>query len=400
MQPPSAKRAVIYYPRVEVPEVTPETRIGDASDPRGRIESKRAVIASSPNPKSTEQLISLPLPKMEAPKDIPVPDLVSQINVQLPSPPAPPKQQPQAPKTYVPPPPVARPQLAMQLPTEALPSPVERGLPIAPNSSALAAIPVAASVPIGLTQQSGSGRVDTAVANLRPVDQPKPDLLAGSRAGEFSKAPLQGIPASGNANGSAVTVRDLSVHKEKTNPAEASGSARLVPILYTDRVRSISMPTLSVPLRPSSRTIPRALEPRFQGRNVYTMVIPIENLSAYDGDWIVWFAERENKPGEAPVMRAPVPFRKLEAPTQTNVASAPGRRVQIAANIGSDGKVTILGVLTPVAAEFQEAAAHDLTSWQFKPATRGGLPIEVEVVIEIPFSRPPMLSRSDPAASR
>ena len=36
------------------------------------------------------------------------------------------------------------------------------------------------------------------------------------------------------------------------------------------------------------------------GRDVYTMVIPIENIAGYAGDWIIWFAEREQKPGGAP----------------------------------------------------------------------------------------------------
>src|SRR5436190_18437479 len=71
--------------------------------------------------------------------------------------------------------------------------------------------------------------------------------------------------------------------------------------------------TLSVPLRPSSRTLPAWIESRFRGQIVYTMIIPAPRLPMYQGDWILWFAEGEPQPGSAPQMRAPLPFRKLEA---------------------------------------------------------------------------------------
>ena len=66
-----------------------------------------------------------------------------------------------------------------------------------------------------------------------------------------------------------------------------------------DRLRSLPVSTLSVPLHPASRTIPASIEGRFRGRNVYTMVIPIENLAEYSADWIIWFAERDPKPAPA-----------------------------------------------------------------------------------------------------
>jgi hypothetical protein len=34
----------------------------------------------------------------------------------------------------------------------------------------------------------------------------------------------------------------------------------------------------------------------------------------------------------------------------------------------------------------EQAVMQDLDSWEFKPATRDGIPVDVEVVIEIPYN--------------
>jgi len=33
-----------------------------------------------------------------------------------------------------------------------------------------------------------------------------------------------------------------------------------------------------------------------------------------------------------------------------------------------------------------QAVIQDLQAWEFKPATRGGTPVDVDVVVEIPFN--------------
>jgi TonB family protein len=165
-------------------------------------------------------------------------------------------------------------------------------------------------------------------------------------------------------------------------------------ILYLDRVRGIPVTGLSVPLRPSTRTIPAAIDARFRGRNVYTTVIPIENLPAYTGDWILWFAEPEAKPGETPLVRAPIPFRKVEPVTDPPPANQAGRRVQVAATLDKNGKLKKVSVVTAPVPGLAEAVMTDVTSWEFKPATRNGVAVEVEVVIEIPFNGPRVLTNN------
>jgi len=237
------------------------------------------------------------------------------------------------------------------------------------------------------------------LVGLNPADVLEDSIPPGSRAAQFSAARTLGRAATGEVSGSGITVPNLSVREDRgrengrksdKTPDETPG---LRPIVYAEKVRSVSLATLSVPLRPASRTIPRAVEARFQGRDVYTMVIPIENLPAYEGDWILWFAVMEAKPGETPVMRAPVPFRKLERLEQT-VSSNPGRqRVQIAAILANDGRLANVSLLTRTSPALEQVAIQDVKSWEFKPATRNGTPVDVEVVLEIPFTLPLALAQ-------
>ena len=163
--------------------------------------------------------------------------------------------------------------------------------------------------------------------------------------------------------------------------------------MYADKVRSVPVSTLSVPLRPGSRTIPKTIDARFQGRDVYTMVIPIENLPRYSGDWILWFAERDQRTGDRPSLRSPIPLRKVEPLEQPLAGARTEFRVQIAAMIKKDGKIDGISLLRNLAPGLEQAVIQDLASWEFKPATRDGAPVDVDVVIEIPFSLPPEIAR-------
>lgn len=142
--------------------------------------------------------------------------------------------------------------------------------------------------------------------------------------------------------------------------------------------------------------IPQAVDVQFQGRNVYTIVIPMEHMPAYAGDWIMWFAERDTKLGETPVMRAPVPFRKLEAVDEQSASARIGQRIQLAATLDKNGKldgVTLMSTTTP---SVQRAVFQDINSWEFQPATRNGAPVDVDVYLEIPFSLPAAVARGAP----
>jgi hypothetical protein len=441
---PQAHKIIFYDFRRKLPEVAPAKKIGNFPRPRGLELSSQAIIAASPHPKSYKQLIWQPLPKIELPRDLQLPNLIARTNTALPPPPPVEVKKPPEPrKTFVPPTPTlvahTSSPVMMDAPTPearskastspdvlaglklkrtfVLPPPeaqpvrssvgatmldapapgpssassggIRSTLPAglgAPTLSAGIAPPP--NAPVGTAASAGNANADIAIAGLHAAGELKGPLPDGSRTGRFSKAPELGEPASGEGAGSgALTVPDLSIRADRTNPIPRPPiNINRRAILYAEAVRSVPADMLSVPLRPSSRTIPSGIDARFEGRSVYTMVVPIENLPDYGGDWIVWFAEREQKPGDAPSMRAPVPFRKLEPVSAMLAGNRIERRLQIAAVIKQDGRVDRISLLRRAAPAVEQAVIQDLESWEFKPATRGGMPVDVDVVIEIPFN--------------
>ncbi len=435
---PKAHKIIIYDFRKKAPEVEPVKQLGKFARPRGAEISKQTVIASSPRPKSSQQMIWLPTPQIQIQKDLPLPNLIARMKTSLPFAPVPSKEMHQpaaeaaraiqanvsppdpkgdvahapeavseaakAPKqvrTFVPPPPSREAKLPVpiQVSESPAPSPGSPANPLPPGAGTPSvfrdsSIPtsIAAVAPI---PSSGNAKADIAVASLHPPADANTAMPTGSRPGRFSKAPETGSPASGEVGKpGAVAVPDLTVREDKTRPAKILPDPnRTRPVLYSERVRSIPAATLSVPLRPSSRTIPRAVDARFQGRNVYTMVVPIENLPAYAGDWIVWFAERQPAPGSTPLMRAPLPFRKMEPVDQAPSGTAGQARVQVSGVLDRDGRLEKLSILTRPSTMTEQGVVQDLQSWEFKPATRDGVPVDVEVVIEIPFNLPTAVAK-------
>lgn len=392
-QPP--ERKTLYFDvRYQLPEVTSAKKLSTA-DPRGAEVSKHTVVATSPSANSNQQIILQPMPLPELPKDVVTPDFTARLNVELPPPPKP------APKRSFIPPPVERPQQPAAISTIDIPNAppsttlsssssvlINTQLPSAPSPPSVPS--PSKEPPVGSV---GNASADVTVANLRS-NEAKAENPAGSRSGQFSKAPVQGVASGGSANSGAVQMANLDVRSEKakTGPAQQDLNRR-TPILYAQRVRSVSLSTLSVPLRPSSRTIPRMVNARFVGRNVYTIVVPIENLPSYVGDWIVWFAEREPLVGETPAMRAPMPFRKLELVEPVD-STSPVQRVQVAAVIEKNGKLNPISVMTVLTPMVQKAILQDLTSWEFQPATRNGTPIDIEIVIEVSLRLPVAVAQS------
>jgi hypothetical protein len=253
-----------------------------------------------------------------------------------------------------------------------------QGAPPVPSTSASRLPGPPKDVPPSVNPTRGNSQADIAIASVNP--NPSAAVPAASRPGQFSVAPVVGEPSSGAAAPGALVVPNLTVRDPavpKPDPAKSNT------VIYAERVRSAATGAFAIPLRPANRSIPRAVDARFAGRSVYTVLIPIENLPAYGGDWILWFAELAPQAGQTPSMRAPVPIRKIELLEKNRETT--DTRLQIAAKLGKDGKLAEVKVLSAVPAEMQELALEDVSAWEWKPATRNGVAIDIEAVFEIPF---------------
>jgi hypothetical protein len=115
------------------------------------------------------------------------------------------------------------------------------------------------------------------------------------------------------------------------------------------------------------------------------MVLPAPNLPGYAGDWVLWFAEHQPGPESTVQMRAPVPYKKKISGEPVARSGNPVIRIQVAGLVGKDGRLGQMTILKGVAPGAVNALLEDLKAWEFAPATRNSVPVEVDVVIEIPF---------------
>jgi TonB family protein len=138
-----------------------------------------------------------------------------------------------------------------------------------------------------------------------------------------------------------------------------------------------------------------APDPRLAGRVVYSIAIQMPNVTSYSGSWQVWFAEHEPLPGMQNVdMRAPVPLHKVDP---KYVAAAAAERVEgiirLAAMIRKDGRVEQISLLRHLDARLDRTAQEALAKWEFTPAIRNGVAVDVDAVFEIPFRLAPQPGR-------
>jgi TonB-like protein len=416
---PNEKKIIWYNFREIVPNVPATRKIGTTKDPQGAIASPRIVIATSPDASKSSQFIWQPTPEKKIDREIKAPNLVAVSSPPADADSSPVKPEDSGPAVVKQPPrrfqptPQPAPQIPLRTPTiidapppgsvlggsvqaPDVPStaftqskiPPKRFVPHAasrPGAEAGSGNPAVVSTPA--PEISNADNVNMAIVGLHPSDLPPP-ISAGSLPGQFSTAPKIGKASTGDLPLSASGVPNLVVEggpKIRSGMAEPTTIPTTGKMVLYRQVASGPMPsTLSAPLRPGTRTIPGALEARFQGLNVYTMVLPAPNLPGYAGDWVLWFAERQPEAG-AIQMRAPVPLRKKILEQGKAPAGGSVVRVQVTALVGKDGTLEQVRIWNGGGPGVNAAIIEDLKAWEFTPATRNMVPVEVDVVLDIPF---------------
>ena len=408
---------VFYKFKDKLPDVQP-LKTADARPPKAEIQIPKQQIVSSPkNSVKALQTVWQPVPEI-LPKDVPSPNILA---IKAPAIVAPER------KKFVPPtetakaaPVLAQPKLpdapqpmALQskLPDQigAVPkltnenrmrfvAPEARAKPAATASPELVAAPaIAASTP-STSPLAGieAAQLNIAVVGLNPTQSNA--IPKGSRAAEFSAGPVIRPDGGSGAAGKGLTVPDLFV---------TGGGADTKPTLMA---RLNAAPTSAEGLRglskyaaPATETSPSAAprsaatkvsgapNPRFDGREVYTMAIQMPNITSYSGSWLMWYSGRTA--GSGPVA-PPVPHRKVDP---KYIAEAAADRiegkVQLLCVIRQSGHVDQVELVRGIDDRLNRSAMEALAKWEFTPASRGGEPVDVDVMVEIPFRLAPKIPK-------
>jgi len=256
--------------------------------------------------------------------------------------------------------------------------------------------------------------LNVAIVGLNPLDKAMP-LPAAPSPATFSAGPkVRPDGATADGAGKGLTVPDLFVRgpndpaTDPIGPAGSNGKGTA----GSDLIRqAYAAPTSSETLRAAMRQgepvmiahvdpspgalagaakVSSAPDPRFNGRDVYMMAIQMPNITSYSGSWLMWYASRTQRElGLAPIA-PPVVHRKVDPKySPALVAERVEGKVQLACVIDEAGKVSNVEVVRGADTRLNEAAEQALAKWEFYPATRHGEPVEVDVLVEIPFTLAP-----------
>lgn len=284
--------------------------------------------------------------------------------------------------------------------------------------------PVAAP---GSSGPSFGSRGRVIALNLHPVVADPP---AGNRRGSFAATP-QGHPGASGSPGS-------SAGKSSGSAANATASTELPAGLYVgkpvDPVHTLPVagdssaasrdsvnPNLLASTRPPHLgSAPRMMPPGnvaslseverqvFSGRRFYSVALNLPNLNSGGGSWIIRFAElRPDSTSSANPFRADSPNNPSRsdpnAPAPAGLSQPmairevdPAYPLQLMRqNVGGtvivygvirvDGSVGSVRVLRGVDPRLDQFAKEAVAQWKFQPATKNGVPIDVEATFRIPF---------------
>ena len=441
-------RLVWYRFEKKLPAVKPPEVKADARPVRAEVKAPQAIVAARKDAPKKKQIVWTAAPELRESKPVDLPNIVAiklpEITRPFTAPPA--ARPPDAPKMAVPtdapplqtrldavrladaqritrnfvPPPtkvpdrlkqVEAPSDAPQLEARAVASPLNESFkaPARPFTA-----PPSSAAPGKLAQPSvdqpppdpisNSRELSAVVAGLSPSALPV-ILPANSSPGQFSAGPnvrADGADAAGDRKGLAVP--DLYVEGAKNAKVDLLAQAYAAPT-SADSLRAAAR--LSNPRarivdddRPSAAPaaavkVSGAPDKRFDGRDVYMMAIQMPNLTSYSGSWLMWYADRTAREAGLAPISPPVAYRKVDP---KYIASAAADRIegriQLACVIGRDGHVSNIEMVRNLDERLDQAAKEAMSKWEFTPATRNGEPVEVDVLVEIPFRlAPPMTNR-------
>ena len=249
-----------------------------------------------------------------------------------------------------------------------------------------------------------ASNISAAVVGLNPINS-QPVVPQGSRPAQFSAGPEVSPKgdSGGPATSASIKMQDLTISggaiKQEAFPKESivaltrvdpTSKENLLAAARTPAGRPASFappkPVAGSPVRVSS-----APDKRLDGRIIYTVAINMPNVTSYSGSWILWYAERQPGPGEQRVVSPPEPLRKVDPIYDLSaMEDRVEGKVQLSAIIHKDGYVYGINIVKGLDQRLDNNAVQALRKWEFTPASIDGDPIDIDIVIEIPFRLRPI----------
>ena len=242
--------------------------------------------------------------------------------------------------------------------------------------------------------------VSLVIAGLNPAKSAEVPAPPGSVKSGFSGGPKpQPNGGEGTPSGTMLEIPSLTIQGGAKSPQPPIMVSRLSVTSPENLAAAMRVGLGAAPARgPSthgatrSSTVP---DPRMRGRQVYAMALQIPNLTSYSGSWMVWFASRVADLGDASVdMRPPLPLRMVSARyIHTAEEDRVEGKVRLWAVIGKDGHVGEISLLQHLDDRLDRSAEEALAKWEFQPAVRNGVTVDVDAVFEVPFNLAPKPAR-------
>lgn len=256
--------------------------------------------------------------------------------------------------------------------------------------------PVISAGPPAVPRVPGAtAEASLAIVGLNPAKTAEVPAPPVSRAAGFSAGPeARAEGGQGADRGALLSVPGLVVQGGGKD-RQPTLMANLSPTSRENLLAARSLVAGSkAAVEPRAPRVSEAPDPRFAGRVVYAIAIQMPNITSFSGSWLVWFAEREPLPGAAPPqMRPPEVVRKVDP---KYIAAAAADRVEgtvrLFGVIRKDGHVSGISLLRQLDERLDRSAREALAKWEFVPALRDGVPVDVDAIFEIPFHLAPRLN--------
>jgi TonB family protein len=146
---------------------------------------------------------------------------------------------------------------------------------------------------------------------------------------------------------------------------------------------------------PNFAALPPGAKPEqiFASKRVYTLHVNMPNLNSATGSWILKFSELRSNSDAPRVLSGdlsgPVPLKKIDPKyPPTLIKDHVEGEVILYAILRSDGSVDSIQLVRGIDEQLDANAMNALSQWKFRPASKQGVPVELEAIVHIPFHAP------------